>query len=153
MTAFIFAFLLSESIQLAYSGDHFITPGDYIQQPHKKDVEPNSPVFFQIAEVDRKLFLKLIAKNRQYHLSRSNSLLIQLRNNKPSFRIQPSVVISNDWPKDGYQIPLETSLVSLDSDPDSGNEITIEAHFTYCHRTTKVCTETVQTAIHYHYSD
>jgi hypothetical protein len=102
--------------------------------------------YFEIIDQDKtQLILRFRTRDPKLHLSHNHSIAIQLITDDP-FRVEPSIILTSEWPKNSEQISIKMS----NPKPHAQNRIIGEAAYTYCSQQTKQCTKAKSSLVFYY---
>jgi len=92
------------------------------------------PVFFELLQENRQLYLQITTTQPAYHLSQDHTFVVEIT---PSIKIsvQPGLVTNKKWPKTSNKLPITVSR----GQPGQWYHIAARAAYTYCHFQTKEC--------------
>jgi hypothetical protein len=99
--------------------------------------------YFELSQENHQLILSFRSKDPQLHLSHQTPLVVELITDPP-FTVEPSIITSNEWPKDSIQMTLKTSGATL----GRNYRILGKAAYSFCHMQTAVCTDALSTIIY-----
>ncbi len=124
---------------------HDLKTPQIITPKEEPTLTPKDAAYFEIAKEKDQLILRYHTNDPNLHLSRSDSIVIELLTDFP-FKVEPSLIITENWPKNATQIPLKPKTVP----PHSKNRILGKAAFTYCHQKTLACTHALTTIAYFY---
>ncbi len=117
------------------------------QDPHASLVQPKIPeqsrfsskqlTYFKFFEEKGQLFLKFMSQDLSLHLSHTRPIVIDLMP-RPPLRLEPTLILKTDWPKNSNQIPIKIS----GTENHETYFISGRATYSYCDQKTGVCTKT-----------
>jgi hypothetical protein len=122
------------------------SPGNPTLEPRENPVATRKePTYFEIVKVENQLILKFKAQQPDLRLSHNHPIVVDLVTDYP-FQLNPTTILTEEWPKDSDQIPLKATGAK----PGRLNRILGKAAYTYCDEKTKEC-NSVLTPIFYSY--